>query len=677
MTNSFLSNLNAYQKLAVIDDSRACLVNAQVGSGKTTVLIAKILYLHYEIGIPFERMVVLTFTNKAANEIKERIKVTDPLVNEDDLLYFGTFHSVALKMLKTFLPIEQYGYTNDFSVIDPDEELEIATGIIDAKSLRIKYSNKLLKRLENALQGQNIYANMKKEDDIQRLLTMLHQERIKQNKMNFFDLISNATALLKESDYRAEWVIVDEFQDSDEKQLNYIKVIAKHDAKIFAVGDPNQVIYSWRGGKLNVFQKFSDEYKATVLTLPINYRSCSTILDAAKCFLGSNTNLTGIREQGSKIVVKNHYNSFIEAQYLSNRIREILAAGESYKDIAIFFRIQSQSSTLENVFSREGIPYDTSIRRTLMDIPVLGWLIRLMRFSLNTSDSASVKYVLSHTKYGEQLTTYDLRGVLNGKNTVKSSLFMKMKGFSDWCKTCDSIFDVYEYFQIDKYINPTSASFIEDKQLVLNLFQKIDDYIMMRKVSMYEGLMDFINSSALYGVNILNEDLGLDRDTVKLMTLHASKGLEFKYVFIIGANYGLIPLHTSSDAEREEEKRLFFVGITRAKDYLEITYYTNPDDQRVASGPSSYLSMIPAHLVEREEMSNDMVNLHALRKEVSNSKAPMINESENVNRGFRKISHQKYGIGIVINETEEAITARFDGYGDKEFIKMFSEFNDV
>ncbi len=300
-----------------------------------------------------------------------------------------------------------------------------------------------------------------------------------------------------------------------------------------------------------------------------------------------------------------------------------------------------------------------------------------MRFSLNTSDSASVKYVLSHTKYGEQLSTYDLRSVLNGKNTAKSSLFMKMAGFSDWCKTCDSIFDVYEYFQIDKYINPTSASFIEDKQLVLNLFQKIDDYIMMRNVSMYEGLMDFINSSALYGVNILTENLSLDRDTVKLMTLHASKGLEFKYVFIIGTNYGLIPLHTSSDAEREEEKRLFFVGITRAKDYLEISYYTNPDDQRVASGPSSYLSMIPAHLVEREEMSNNAVDLHALRKDISNSKAPMIDESENVNRGFRKVSHQKYGIGIVINETEEVITARFDGYGDKEFIKAFGELNDV
>ena len=124
----------------------------------------------YEIGIPFERMVVLTFTNKAANEIKERIKVTDPLVNEDELLYFGTFHSVALKMLKTFLPIEQYGYTNDFSVIDPDEELEIATGIIDANFLQIMYSNKLLKRLENALQGQNIYANMKKDQllDVKR-----------------------------------------------------------------------------------------------------------------------------------------------------------------------------------------------------------------------------------------------------------------------------------------------------------------------------------------------------------------------------------------------------------------------------------------------------------------------------------------------------------------------------
>lgn len=678
MDNNMLSTLNEYQMQAVIDESPACLVNAHVGSGKTTVLISKVFYLHKVKGIPFDEMVVLTFTNKAANQIKERITGIDPSVSEKDMLYFGTFHSVALRMLKTILPVSELGYTEDFAVIDPDEEIDMASRLIMSNELKIKYVNKLYKRLERVVQGQSTYANMKTEDDIQTLLTLLKEEKVKQNKMNFNDLIFNAITLLSTFTYKPHWIIIDEFQDSDDMQLKFIKMLVDAKTKIFAVGDPNQIIYSWRGSNHNVFSLFKNEYNANELSLPINYRSCSTILEVAKCFLSTNSDLSGLREQGSKIKIKNHYNPFNEAQYLCDKIKELVSQGTRYKDIAIFYRLQRQSKTLEDVFERDGIPFEVSLRKTLKDIPVLGWMVRLIRFSVNTNDTDSAIYVLTHNTFGEHLSSLEAKNVVKSKDTEKSALYSKMIAFVDWCKTSGSILNAYSHFNIDNYINPTAASFIEDRQHVVTLLENINAYITLRNVGIFEGIKDFIDSSALYGIDILKEDVHLDSDTVKLMTLHASKGLEFKHVYIIGANFGSIPLQTTSPDEQEEERRLFFVGVTRAKDYLEISYYTSPDDPRVMSGASSYISMIPVHLVERDELSGKESDLQAFRREVSKLKEQPISVEPAIAPDMnRKVKHPKYGIGVVTKENSDTITVIFDRYGEKEFIKGFSELEEV
>lgn len=668
-----LSQLNEYQKLAVINDSPACLVNANVGSGKTTVLISKIFYLHKEKGIPFCNMVVLTFTNKASNEIKERMIAFDSSIGDEDMPYFGTFHSVALKMLKTILPLSELEFTQNFTVIDPDEEVDMATSIILDNSLEIKYINKLSKRLELMNQGQAEYAKMKYADDIRHLVRLLQTLKAKENKMNFSDLIANATYLLNRCDYRPKWIIIDEFQDSDESQLQFIKTLLGSDTKVFAVGDPNQIIYSWRGSNQNVFNKFKTEYSASELTLPINYRSCSTILEVAKCFLSNPTVLNGLREQGSKIIIKNHYNSFNEAEYLSNKILQLIQKGIEYNDIAIFYRLQRQSKTLEDVFSRNGIPFEVSMKKTLKDIPVLGWFIRLLRFSVNINDTGSATYVLTHNLFGKQLSKAEVKSILKGKETYKSNMYAKMVGFKNWCRTAQSIIDAYTYFLIDDYINPTSVSFAENKKLVIALLEKIDSYVKLRKVGIWDSVLDFINSSALYGISILNDDVHLGSNTVKLMTLHASKGLEFKYVFIIGANLGLIPLMTKSIKEQDEETRLFFVGITRAKDFLEISYCTSPDDQRVTSGASSYISMIPHHLIEREEIITEEGDLQSYRREIIESKEKILQCNTKKIDDNKKARHSKYGIGIVKHEDVDTITILFEGYGEKEFLKAFCE----
>lgn len=677
--SELFSRLNDYQMEAVVDESPACLVNAHVGSGKTTVLIAKIFYLHRIKGVPFKEMVVLTFTNKAANEIKERIRDFDASINDEEMPFFGTFHSVALRMLKTILPIDELGYTQDFTVIDPDEEAEIAMQRIMENSLQIKYRNKLNKRLEHAAQGQFFYGNMKYKDDIQALLHWLRREKIKQDKMNFDDLINNAIALAKEAAYRPQWIIVDEFHDSDEMQLEFIRTLAADQTKIFVVGDANQIIYSWRGSSQKVFLSFKNDYGAREISLPVNYRSCNTILEVAKCFLRSGSDLIGLREQGSKITIRNHYNPFNEAQYLCDRIIDIVSQGNHYKDIAIFYRLQRQSSTLEEVLNKHGIPYETSLRKTLKDIPVLGWFIKLIRFSVNNNDIDSAMHVLTSSSYGERFSSFEIWNIIDGCDAEKSVLLGKMQGFVEWCSSCECIFDLYEYFEIDNYINPTSASFMEDKQHILTLLAKIDNFIKLRDIDVYVGIKEFINSSALYGIDILKDDVHLDDNAVKLMTLHASKGLEFRYVFIIGANLGYIPMDVSTTEKENEERRLFFVGITRAKDFLELSYYTSPDDPRATPGASHYLNMIPRHLADREEMSVDATDLQALRREVSRAKeqTPSIPVVTSTSSGERKVKHPKYGVGIVVNENDDLVTVSFEGYGKKEFMKVFSELEDL
>lgn len=697
--------LNTNQIEAIMDDSRACLVNAQVGSGKITVLIAKVCFLHQVKDIPLADMVVLTFTNKAANEIKDRLKNADASIAESDLAYFGTFHSVALKMLKTLAPLDTIGYSEDFAVMDADEKTDLASALINSNHLNIKYLNKLDRRLEAAGKGSFLYGVMKYPDDMNRLWNLYTQEKRTQGKMDFDDLILNITKLLPQIKYRPKWIIIDEFQDTDDRQMAFIRALVAPETKLFAVGDPNQSIYSWRGSSQQIFDRFASEYNARQLSLPENYRSCTTILEVAKCFLKTGNELYGIRESGNKIKVSNHYNAFNEAQYIAESIQSKVAEGLRYGDIAVFYRLQRQSRSLEDAFYRSGIPYEVSLKKTLKDIPVLKWVVLLLRASVNPRDLESAIAVLSDERYGERFSKSAARKLVgmarNAANTseiaaginlfcgdnsatiVESALLSKIDGFEGWCKGHSDIEDIYDYYSLDLHINPTSASFSEDKKSISALLKKLDEYIKTKNVDLFTGTKDFIMSSALYGIDVLTENMSANTDTVKLMTLHSAKGLEFKQVYIIGVNNGLIPLFTSGDNDEQEERRLFFVGVTRAKDFLELSYYTSPDESRVLPGPSRYLSLIPDRLIDTEGFVQQTADLQHIRHEITESKNAyrtiIADEAEKAvqSASVRTVCHPKYGTGTVVKEDEDMITVAFDGYGEKEFIKAFSELKNV
>ncbi|MDD3219841.1 MAG: ATP-dependent helicase [Lachnospiraceae bacterium] len=551
-----LDKLNENQREAVLDDSAACIVNANVGSGKTTVLISKIIYLHYAKAVPYEKMVVLTFTNKAANEIKERLLTLEENLEVESLKYFGTFHSVALYFLKECLPVDTLGYTKEFQVIEPEEELELAQRLITEHKLKIKYKNRLRKRLETE-------SVPRYQDDLPLLREKLKAEKVREDVMSFSDLLTSAVTLLsrdnsdksvKNTSEKLEWIIIDEVQDSDNQQLEFIHMLKDNHTRLFAVGDPNQVIYSWRGSAFNVFYNLKARYDARELTLPINYRSSISILEAARYFLQNGRELTASRGQGQKIMIKEHYDPFSEAIYLADKVSELHAQGVEYKEIGIFYRLQNQSEILEQVFLNNEIPCEVPKKKA----PVI------------------------------------------------------------------------------------------------------------------------------YGVDYQPEALEAECDTVKLMTLHASKGLEFSYVFIIGVNNGLIPLAGNRYEGEEEERRLFFVGMTRAKDYLELSFYTNPVTPGTFPGPGRFLQMIPDELKQDEGKKQEKIDLHELKKMVlaerQNKSEPQKTEQESLGKEkieqkktVQQIEHAKYGIGTVVEEDDVMITVEFPGYGSKEFMKGFCD----
>lgn len=705
-----LQRLNEYQKAAVFDESNACLVNANVGSGKTTVLITKVMYLHYEKQIPYEQMVVLTFTNKAADEIKERLYALEPEITAEQLWGFGTFHSVCLTMLKKMLPVEKLGYTKEFMVMDPDEELEMAEQLILTYQLKIKYKNRLKKRLEQK--------SSKYQDDIEKLKVLLKEEKRRQDKMTFDELLENTCELLKldclpgnslheKADtglHDLSWIIVDEVQDSDEKQLELIDCLKKPQTCFFAVGDPNQVIYSWRGSAFHIFYQLKTKYQATELTLPVNYRSSSEILAVARCFMQQGGTLQGGRESGDKIQIRNMYDPFQEADYLAGRIRELHASGLPYREIAIFYRLQNQSEIFEHVFEKEGIPFEVSLKKTVKDIPVLDWLIKVLRFSVNPKDKSSGIAVLVDKRYGLGLSVKEAEKT----ELCKPDICKQMLGFSQvyFNSRSTTAEDLWNYFSLENHLHPTTASYVEDRTYVMDFLEHMISYQKEQQKNVVEGFSEFLNMASLYGMNILKKEIHNENDTVKLMTLHASKGLEFSHVFITGVNYGLIPLQTKSFEEEEEEQRLFFVGITRAKEHLELSYYTSPGQYRAAPGPSRYLRMIPGNLIEGQEKDRESsaTHLQDLKRQIlavrtnqsehielqeagkiSECKNPSANtgtknlsvEDDMITTEKRRVRHPKYGIGSVVREDDMMITVDFDDYGEKELMKMFGGLEEL
>ncbi len=698
------------------DESNACLVNANVGSGKTTVLIEKIRFLHMEKKIAFQDMFVLTFTNKAAGEIQERLREQQLASEKEEIPFFGTFHAVALNLLQKYLPVEELGYRDGFQIMTPEEELEMALQLITEHDLKIKYKNRMKKRLDQERDSGE--KRVRYQDDWEELMTLMVAEKHRQNQMTYADLLSNATELLKRhpETIQAQWVIIDEVQDCDHSQMLFLEQLKKPETHLFAVGDPNQVIYSWRGSVFQIFPLLRMKYQARELSLPVNYRSTGTILEASRRFLQNGSQLEGCREAGQKIVIKNHYDPFQEADYLAGKIRKLHEQGIPYREIAVFYRLQSQSEILEKTFTRENIPCEVSVKKSMQDIPVLAWIFHVLKSALYPENKTDLLLAICDKQYGEGWTQKRAEKELAKTRENQMSeeldrekwpLHWRIQSLEKSLPECTSVQKMTgilpDLLALQMQIRPTSAAYEEEMGQICKVLEILCKEICRiskkkpgEEISRQEWMAaakKCLNNISLSGMR-LEEETDPQADTVKFMTLHASKGLEFSHVFLIGVNNGLIPLLSGGMESEEEERRLFFVGMTRAKEYLELSWYTSPDGPRVMPGPGRFLRFLPDRLVEYPEgkpecvrsRSDAQAHLQTIRKQVEQKRMENTesicadqneqNESQNTVSG-RHVRHARYGVGEIVEENDMQIIVEFKDYGRKEFIRQFAMLEEI
>lgn len=697
-----IKKLNKYQQKAIFTNNKKTLVSAMVGSGKTTVLVHKVLYLHFIKEVPLDRMAVLTFTNKAANVIKERIMTFYMQSNDcvPDFSLFGTFHSVARNILKNSNKLADLGYTSDFTIMDEDEKKEFYLRIADELYLNVKYRNKINKRIERYLdnllkvkQQKTLYGNMKNEDDLKKLIEIGGERKKQNNVMDFDDLINNANLVLShpESNFHPEWIVVDEFQDCNFKQIEMIMNMANDSTLIFAVGDANQLIYTWRGSDLSIFYDFKlNECKEH--SLPINYRSTSNILDVAKFLISYDTKeLRGTRKLGSPVFLINHYDSNQEAIYLANTIKILSRKGVPFREVAILFRTKRQSQIFETVFEREAIPFEVSTRQTFRDIPSLHWLTQLLKACLNKQDLNSIYDAICNENYGivepskallkkykASMDKSDARADLEkfiewlSADTNNGDDFLnfatKMLQFVDWLenKTYTEIPNIFDYFELSTNLRPTSINYSKDVGLVKKFLEEVSKYVQLSyDTDIKSSFLAAISEMSLGGYQTIGETIDPNSEKVKLLTMHSAKGLEFRYVFISGANNGLIPLKYANitPEQIEEEKRLFFVAITRAKDYLEISYHTEPEGWNSSPEPSIYLDEIPKDLLKSKQAKK------FIEEDIKSDNKTV----DKVGQWYMGeiVKHPKYGTGTISKISKANIVCDFEKFGEKSFAINF------
>ena len=573
-----LSRLDADQLRAVLATDPATLVRAHVGSGKTTVLVARVLYLHLVHGVPLERTAVLTFTRKAAAEIRERLEeAVGRKLRREEAAFVGTFHGVAARLLRERLPRHVTDVGPDTRIIDDDERRRLLEELVDRHGLVIRYRRRLERRLELSRQGQARFGRMTRDDDIGRLDELYEATKRHRSRLDFSDILDRAVTGLEAVDGKAEMtcglehVVVDELQDCDQRELRFLDAL-RGAAHLFAVGDPHQVIYSWRGSVPKLFDELAARHDCREYELTVNYRSTRNILGAAFSVIGAPRSCAGTREEGRRVVVRRHHDVLQETWYLAGVIGERLEAGVRASEIAILARTRAQVEALRSGLTERGV--------ALVSIAGVS--------GSGPSNGLDMIARDGDEKHDDGKTTNDAEGA---------------------------------------------------------------------------------------GVTV--------------MTLHASKGLEFDYVFISGANEGVVPLRgaVGDEAREAEERRIFFVGMTRAREGLEIGYHGESESPTATGEPSPYLSAIPSCFVERVDRGVEAGRASARRGDdvggdhgvaastMSNDGGGDVDGTTNRSAPSTKftvgasVRHPRYGIGsvVAIDEASSSMRCRFERRGEKTF----------
>ena len=639
VANDLLKGLNDKQHEAVINTEGPCLVIAGAGSGKTKVLTHKIAYLMKEKNVKPWNILAITFTNKAANEMKERIA---NLVGDDAQdIWMGTFHSICVKILRRF--IDRIGFDTSFIIFDSSDQKTMVKGCmrdlgIDDKkmtdrSVQFEISNAKNEMLEPASYTASAVGDYRKEQIAK--VYELYQKRLKENNAIDFDDIINYTIkiLLENPDVltyyadKFQYILVDEYQDTNKSQFTLITMLASRHGNVTAVGDNDQGIYSFRGADISNILNFERDFPGTkIIKLEQNYRCTGNILKAANAVIKNNEvkykkELWTNNEVGQLPKIYSAKNEYDEGSFIVQQINHLKREEYfKYSDFAVLYRMNTQSRAIEDIFNREGIPYKIVGGLKFYERKEIKDIISYLRLIQNPADNLSLKRIINEPKRGigkasleniEELanrTEQSMYEVIkNADQYGLNRVFLNSREFVNLIEEMRAKKDEIELSELITSILKKSGytKALEDEKNIEaeNRIANLDEFLNVA-IEVEEESADNTLSEFLEGITLSSDldNMEESEDTVTLMTLHSAKGLEFPAVFLVGLEEGVFPGYKSigEPKELEEERRLCYVGITRAKQYLFLTF----SKQRTVFGSTScnpvsrFLKEIPPELLD-------------------------------------------------------------------------------
>ena len=727
----YLNGLNDRQREAVLHTDGPLLILAGAGSGKTKVVTHKIAYLIEEKGIFPGNILAITFTNKAAAEMKER--VARLLSNSVEDMWMGTFHSICVRILRR--DIDKIGYNRSFTIYDRDDQITLIKECIKEKNLNkdnYKESSVLsqISKLKDSATDPNEYINHNYKDFYLRNigeLYALYQEKLKQyNALDFDDLIIKTVELLRNNlevrDYyqrRFKYVFVDEYQDTNKIQYELIKLLSEKHKNICVVGDESQSIYGWRGADISNILNFEKDFKGSAtIMLEQNYRSTQKILNLANRVIRHNSerkdkNLWTDNQEGDPIRYEEMSDSEDEALFVGGKIDELIKNEHNLSDIAILYRTNAQSRSFEDCFIRKNIPYKIVGGLKFYDRKEIKDIVAYLKVLENPLDNISLKRIINVPKRGVGNATIDkleeialrnndsIYGVLLSLDSIDELNNRAKNSLKPFMDMMSMLMAKKETMGIKEFIEEVidSTGYIKEleKENTIEAQTRIDNIKEFISVAIdFEMRMGESNLEEFLGNVALLSDVDKTADNtnvVTMMTVHSAKGLEFPVVFLVGMEEGLFPITRSleSESELEEERRLCYVAVTRAEKLL---YITNAKIRTIYGNvnytlPSRFIAEMGDAIErkEKESLREQLVSVKDLtttKKEVFKKETfmgnpftiqakaePRTDVSQDVNIGD-KVKHKKFGIGTIVQvkdrDNDKELVISFDGQGLKRLL---------
>ncbi len=679
----FLKELNPPQKEAVTHDSGPLLILAGAGSGKTRVLTYRTAFLVAEREISPQNILGVTFTNKAAGEMKNRVENLLGLKSAN--LWFSTFHSLCAKILRA--EASQIGYSKYFTIYDEDDQTNLIKECLEELGLTSqKFSpSAILNKIsacKNILMDWQTYPNYAYdffEKNVAKVYELYQQKLEKANAFDFDDLIMKTVELLEKNPkvtekYQNLWehILVDEYQDTNKAQYVLVKLLSEKNKNLCVVGDDDQSIYGWRGADLNNILDFEKDFPdCKVIRLEQNYRSTNIILDAAWSVVKNNTSrkekkLWTEKKGGEKLTLLVCYDEKNEALEIVEKIKE-LSRDYGYSDFVILYRTNAQSRVLEQALRDEGIPYTIVGGVRFYERKEIKDILAFLKILINPNDSLSLKRVLKTFGDGIGAKTILKTEEFAFKNnkTLLESLFEKELVNSLPNKAKNAILRLatlikeFDELKNELPVNDLTEKIIQEtKYLDTLMFEKTEE-----AENRAENVKELISATTEFKERHPNPTLenfleevslmtDIDRwdssqEAVNLMTLHSAKGLEFPIVFICGLEEGLFPLSRSMDtvAELEEERRLFYVGVTRAKGKVFLSYAKRRKRfGEMLNLRSQFLDEIPEELVEIENFEEKFGD------RISLAEKSHFNHYDSMLKVGTRVIHSTFGLGEIIKK---------------------------